>query len=267
MNEVSKPCPIKFSRQFTSEYLQDIKKTGIHGSWYSVMERILSRHHEMEHVFLEIANAPSVTTSRTCSAFRLIHEAIWNVESSFSPCSIKHAKAVRKELSSLHDEIPKLAYQLDQALRRQRELVEQEGLRRDEYLGCAETITRAAENNGHFNSFIKDKLNLLATQFDGKYWPEPEDLVCAIGEFEREQPLPESLEHSDSLLESRKSIIKGFVVGFDDDIAKTYQIPRSFKFSNSAMATIANIALNLPEDGMATEENVRLVRHRVKKKA
>lgn len=104
----------------------------------------------------------------------------------------------------------------------------------------------------------------LDNEYDGKYWPQLEDLITAIGNFESSRDLPTQGYLPEEVMGGRKSIIKDFVLGLDLDIYRCRQIPKSFSFSNASMASIVNVVLDLPADTLATAEAVCVIRNRSK---
>lgn len=106
----------------------------------------------------------------------------------------------------------------------------------------------------------------LTGQFDLKYWPGRADIVQAIAEFEEVQPEPSHCEYPDNVINGRESDIKDLVLAFDsrsDDEAN--DLPADFRFTNNAMADIANVVLDLPVDKLVSGEAVRVVRNRFAK--
>jgi hypothetical protein len=189
-------------------------------------------------------------------------EAIWASGKLFNQDTIARKRHAQKELTKLHEDIPALAFRLSAMLRRQQELFETEDFSPDEYLDCVGMISRAGKNNGHFTSWLQEELEVLDHKYDGKYWPSLSQMIDAIGEFEESLSLPSQGFLPDEVLAGRASHIKDFVLGFDADVKHVHQIPRSFSFSNSAVATIANVVMVLPVDSLATSDAVRVVRNR-----
>lgn len=191
-------------------------------------------------------------------------EAIWASGGLYNKDSIAHKREVQKELAQLHQDIPQLANKLCVALKRQRQLFEMEDFNPGEYANIVDLISLAGKYNGHYDGWIKEKLEGLTYQFDGKYWPKPEELIGAIGDFESSQSPPSQGYIPEDVMGGRTSHIKDFVLAFDSDLNECRQIPNSFSFSNAAIASIANVVLDLSENKLATSEAVRVIRNRRK---
>ncbi len=259
---------MSISEAFTRQSLSSFKEKKVWMTWHPIMERLLSHSTEMKPVYQGICDRFGYNPEYN-SPFLLAHEAIWMSGGLLSKDTISHKRSVQKELSSLHEMIPKLAGQLCEALSRQKELMETEDFSREEpSLTFVDMMSLACKNsehyNGHYSGWVEKELTKLDGLYDGRYWPEIKQFVSAIGTYESSQPqlvkgnLPESIMHG------RSSTLKDFVLGFDSELRKCQQIPADFSFSNSSMATIANIVLELPESQLATSDTVRNVRHRFK---
>jgi hypothetical protein len=264
MKVISKPCPISFCEEFTKQELFDLKENEIWNSWHPVMERLLSRSVEMKPVYFEIFDKLGCSLDFCSPELRLTLEAIWASGKLFNQDTISHKRKVQKELSQLHMDIPRLTSELSKALIRQRELQNTEDFRLGKYISLVGLISLAGKSNGHYSGWIDEELKKLDDEYDGKYWPEPEDLITAIGDFESSRDFPTQGYLPEEVMSGRKSIIKDFVLGLDSDIYRCREIPISFSFSNASMASIANVVLDLQADTLATAEAVRVIRNRSK---
>lgn len=263
MNKLKKQAPLEICEEFTKKNLEDLKNKQIWMSWWPLMERMLKRSNELEPVYAELCKEFG-NPSDTNIPFKLTLEAIWYSGKAFSPDTVVHKKAVHTELVKLHDEIPRLARKLAKALRRQQEIAEPEDFGLGEYLSFVDIMCAASEGNGHYNSFLKPELEMLEGIFDRKYWPNLDDFIDAVAQREETRPEPLSCTLPDFVIQGRINLYKNYVLSLDEDIENCYQIPNSFQLSNASMATIANVALDLPADNLISPDTVRLIRHRIK---
>ena len=264
MNALPTDCPTAFCEGFTSQELADLKEKNIWNSWHPVMERLLSRSFEMKSVYKEICGQFGYSLECHSPALRLTLEAIWASGGLYNKDSISHKREVQKELVLLHDDIPYLAAKLSEALIRQRELLENEDFSPGEHINIVGLISLAGRSNGHYTGWVDEELKKLDDEYNGKYWPEPEKLISALGDFESSRLLPVQGYIPEEVMGGRKSVLKDFVLGLDSDLLNCRQIPTSFSFSNVAIASIASVVLDLPENKLATEEAVRVIRNRRK---
>ncbi len=264
MDTQSTRCPTTFCEAFTYQELADLKGGNVWNSWHPIMERILSRTCEMKCVYTELCEHFGYSLESYNPGLRLALEAIWASGGLFNKDSISNKREAQKELVSLHEEIPSLANRLSEALIRQRELFDTEDFTTGEHMNLVDLISSAGMYNGHFTGWVENELKKLDGEYDGKYWPEPERLVSAIGDFESSRELPVQGYLPEEVMDGRKSVLKDFVLGFDSDLINTRQIPKSFSFSNASIASIANVVLDLPKNRLATEDAIRVIRNRRK---
>ncbi len=262
MKTLNTLCPSTTCEEFTRKELVSLKDIGCWSSWHPVMERILSRSIEMKPVYKELSDKFGSNIDCSKPELRLTLEAIWHSGENFNQEAISHEREVQSELEVLHNQIPLLAIQLSDALRRQQELYNKEDFSPSEFLNVIDVVKLAGEHNGHFKGWVQEKLDRIDGQFDGKYWPDLHQLVSAIGDFESLESVPKQNSIPEDVMDGRSSIIKDFVLTLDKDLKDCRQIPNSFVFSNSSMATIVNVVLDLPITKIATTDTVRVIRNR-----
>jgi len=258
MNSQSRRDATSKCEQFTRQELNDYKEANIWSSCYPVMERLLSRSVEMGPVYEEICNKLDGYSTNSAS-FILTMEAIWISYKFFNTEAISRKKDAMKELVQLHKNIPILVNDLCEAINRQSELLEQEDFDPGLSLGSPELLALASHSKA---SYIEEGINELHCKYDRKYWPTVAEIIAVIGAFEASRPIPTQNHLPSDVMGGRATILKDFVLSFDADLKNTDEIPNSFSFSNSSMATIVNIALDLPVDQIATSDAIRLIRKR-----
>lgn len=263
MKRLKNPSSLDLCEEFTRNELKDLQESKAWMSWWPVMERMLNRSYELEQVYTEICGAFGHSLVSN-PPFRLTMEAIWCSGKAFSPDTVVRKKAVQTELIKLHEEIPALCCKLAEAIRRQKELAEQEDFGLGEYFSFVDVMTAANEDNGHYNSFLEPEMEKLAGSFDGKYWPDLEDFIEAVGRSEAMRPEPVSGSLPKAVTQGRASRFKNYVLALDESIENCFQIPSEFHLSNTSMATIANVVLDLPAEDQILSDTVRLIRHRKK---
>lgn len=261
MKAISTHDPVDFCEKFTRNILIDLKQDDAWNTWHPVMERLLNRTVEMKSVYEELCNHLGYSIENDNPGLRLSLEAILASGEQYNQDSISHKRQVKNELKELSELIPKLTQQLSLAITRQRELFNLEGFSSGIQYGIVEAIALAGKGNGHYQFWLHDELKLLARKYERKYWPKPEEVIAALGEIESSRPPAAHGFLSKAVLEGRSAKIKDFVLALDDDITGTDQIPETFSFSNSSMATIVNIVLDL-EDNVITADNIRVIRNR-----
>ncbi len=265
MTSFSNESPTAYCEDRTRHQLADDKEVGIWMSRWPFMEKILNRSLEMKHIYREICDRFGYPPQRGGNpAVLLILEAIWDSGKLFTREEISKKREVRKELFTLRDEIISLSGKLSNSMARQRELLECEDFDPGGYASLIDLVVLAGKNNGLFDNHVREELQGLDREFDLKYWPSPEQLVDAIGVFEESRPSPVQGYIPESVIDGRSNDFKDFVLSFDADLDETHQIPCDFRFSDNAVASLANVVLDLPDNKVVTNDNVRVIRQRRK---
>ncbi|EMP5336920.1 TPA: hypothetical protein M8J00_004509 [Citrobacter freundii] len=103
--------------------------------------------------------------------------------------------------------------------------------------------------------------------FDLKYWPDITGIIRSLGMEEVGVTFRD--EAAEVIINARRPSQTDFFRELFDNIAtqKTggyYALPRRFKLSDAALATICNITRDLPPDDLIDSVYVKRTRHRLK---
>ncbi|EOW3238578.1 hypothetical protein AAIG28_23265 [Citrobacter freundii] len=160
-----------------------------------------------------------------------------------------------------------MSMQLAEMLERRSVLIDKSG-----HFGCermiklTEFIDDAGEGNGHYPFYLKPELQRL-NSFDLKYWPDITGIIRSLGMEEVGVTFRD--EAAEVIINARRPSQTDFFRELFDNIAtqKTggyYALPRRFKLSDAALATICNITRDLPPDDLIDSVYVKRTRHRLK---
>ncbi len=122
------------------------------------------------------------------------------------------------------------------------------------------------EGNGHYQLHLKPILQRLHS-FDLRYWPDITGIIRSLRMEEVEVTFRD--EATEAIINARRPSLTDFFRELFDNISmqKTgdyYALPRSFKLSDAALATICNITRDLPPDELVDAVYVKRTRHRLK---
>lgn len=128
-----------------------------------------------------------------------------------------------------------------------------------------EFIDDAGEGNGDYLSFLKPELQRL-NSYDPRYWPDITGIIRSLGMEEVEVIFKD--EATEAIINASRPSQTDFFRELFDNISmqKTgdqYGLPRTFKFSDAALATICNITCDLPPDDLIDAAYVKGTRHRL----
>lgn len=231
-------------------------------STWPIFNRLIERHDEMEAVYREIA-----TSGITRQQFWLLLEQIVHTGSFGTEQNHAVLRADYEVLTKLNDDISEMSIRLAEMLERRSALIDESG-----HLHCerrhklTEFIDDAGEGNGHYQLYLKPELQRL-NGFDLKYWPGITGIIRSLGMEEVEVTFAD--EATEAIINARRPSLTDFFRKLFDNIneQKTgyyYSLPRTFKLSDAALATICNITRNLPPDEIVDAAYVKRTRHRLK---
>lgn len=259
--------PTDFCVFLLTRDLANLKSAEISTKYWPVIERILDRANELERPFKEIVEKygyedHAIHKTENSQIINLILQQLYFCSDYVTDAKIE-AKEKARELGALNKEISKLATLLAGKLKRQGQLYCTSGITQQEHQFFDELIKSAGQKNPLYQSFVSEHFERLTAEFDQRYWPTRIDVLDAIVEFETK---PINMSHDqfpDEVLNGRKANFKDFILSFDAAFTKTNCLPSTFRFSNEAMADIANVILEATESPL-TGEIVRLNRNRYK---
>ncbi|CAI1207238.1 hypothetical protein [Serratia proteamaculans] len=246
------------------EKLHNWQKT-VPPSWPStwpVFNRLIERHDEMALVYREIASSNLSRQQFWILIEQIIHAGSFGTDKRFAQLRADH-----QELTALNDTISAMSIQLAEMLERRSALLDKSGhFACERMLKLTEFIDDAGEGNGHYLSYLKPELQRL-NSFDLRYWPDIAGIIRSLGMEEVEVTFRD--EAAEAIINARRPSQTDFFRELFDNISmqKTgdhYGLPRTFKLSDAALATICNITRDLLPDDLVDTTYVKRTRHRLK---
>lgn len=245
------------------EKLHNWQKT-VPPSWPStwpVFNRMIERHAEMVAVYREIASSSLSRQQLWALLEQIIHAGSFGTDARFAKL-----RAAHQELTVLNENISTMSIQLAEMLERRTELSGNGHFHCERMLKLTEFIDDAGEGNGHYHFYLKPELRRL-NRFDLKYWPGIAGIIRSLGMEEVKVTFAD--EATEAIINARRPSLTDFFRALFDNIGmqKTgdyYALPRTFKLSDAALATICNITRDLPPDELVDAVYVKRTRHRLK---
>ncbi|ELN2578960.1 hypothetical protein RY966_004764 [Enterobacter kobei] len=234
-------------------------------SWSStwpVFNRLVERHDEMVVVYREIASSSLSRQQLWVLLEQIIHAGSFGTDVRFAKLRADH-----QELVALNDNISTMSMQLAEMLERRTVLSGNGHFHCERMRKLTEFINDAGEGNGHYQLYLKPEMQRL-NSFDLKYWPGIAGIIRSLGMEAVEITFAD--EATEAIIKARRPSLTDFFRALFDNIGiqKTgdyYALPRTFKLSDSALATICNITRDLPPDELIDVAYVKQTRHRLKK--
>lgn len=151
-----------------------------------------------------------------------------------------------REAQEINGSIARLSMQLAELLRRRRELCDQQAIHGSELYSLPQAVDMAGQENYRYRSYLKPPLGDLAVQFDGKYWPDLEDLVDIIardaGASEVEYHDQATRAAVGSPKRSKLDYLRGFWATLEESTGCSYTgcLPKGFRLTDSMTAALLN---------------------------
>jgi hypothetical protein len=253
--------------QVCEDFLQDTICTntqrGIAPSETAVAQRMLSRGEELRRFYGEIyprLNHDGIT-------WKHMLDCALYVGRFWTPEDIAERRAGRKELEDINKAIAHQANALADLLERRAELCEQSGFGSGSHHAIHEIIDEASARNGHYQSWVREPLQLLGGRFDQKYWPSPSECFRVIGEdaaraiIVADNDVTEAATYSKR--PSKADSLRALLANIEQRRGEYLgAVPRAFELSNAALADLLNVLLDLSADDLVNDDYVKTQRHR-----
>ena len=175
--------------EIMKSYRDDLREKTLYEPSWSVLERLISRDTEMNPVWHDIAR------------HALTGEQCWNLLAQIFLAGVygtaehhRRLKADHSRLAFLNEGIATKAAELGRMLTEREDILNRNAFYIEHTAHIVDLIDAASGQNGHYSSFLREKLDGLRSQFDGKYWPSLQQLLEVVA---KENPVAEFMDRSD----------------------------------------------------------------------
>lgn len=231
-------------------------------STWPVFESFINRHAEMLSVYRELA-ANGITGIKL---WNLLEQFVFS--GAFSK-EENHAKirADYDELALLNDAISEASTKLAAMIGRRKDILNHSGHFRCERTdSLVDLIDEAGSGNAYYNGVLREELNKLK-YYELKNWPGIDDILHVIGMENIEIKFTD--KSTEAIINARRPSQTDYFRWLFEHISDLkmghwYSLPRAFKMSDNALATVCNVALNLPAEDVIDAAYVKRTRHRLK---
>ncbi|KGU58013.2 hypothetical protein NY99_01035 [Xanthomonas phaseoli pv. phaseoli] len=180
-------------------------------------------------------------------------------------------RASGKRLAKLNAKIGALSAQLADVLAERDDLSNRSPFSCDTLYHPVYVMDKAGRNNGLYQSFLKSELKSLIGRFDLKYWPSLTSMVRVIGLDAEEAEVTADDVRTAAMSESTRPSKADFIRALHSGVSDNQHsgmggLRRSFRLSDRAAATLANVLLELPPEEMVDAQDAKNVRHRDRRK-
>lgn len=229
----------------------------------TVADRLLHRSIEMKPVYEELYGKLHMHPPALQCFLGLVLSAaaFWNPE------KIQEARTARDDLANTNRQIARKAAELATLLERRSGLHNTSGFSSDTQYHCCSVIEAASQHNYLFRSYVQDRLAALRGQYDLKYWPSLSEFIEVLA-MDAESAVmsatdPLTAAATAAVRPSRADFFKALFAAIDENSAGNYgQLPRGFKLTDRALASLGNCALDLGPDDLVDDAYIKRFRQR-----
>lgn len=229
----------------------------------AVADRLLARSVELKDAYRELHEKLHPHPP----ALKVFMEILLSTAAFWSPEKIAQARVERDELTKVNRQIARKAEELAELLERRTDLHDTSGFSSETHYHVCDVIEAASEHNYLFRTWLKERLDALRGQFDLKYWPSLDQVVRELAAdansagMEPTNPLTAAATVASR--PSRADFFKALFAAIEENSARNHgQLPKDFKLTDGALASLANCALDLEPDELADSAYVKRLRQR-----
>ena len=229
----------------------------------AVADRLLNRGIEMKPVYEELYGKLHTHPPALLCFLGLVLSAaaFWNPE------KIQEARTARDELANTNRQIARKAGELGTLLERRSELHNTSGFSSDTHYHVCAVIEDASQHNGLFGPYVQDRLAALRGQFDLKYWPSLSEFIEVLASDAENAIMdatdPLTAAATAATRPSKADFFKALFAAIEENSAGNYgQLPKGFKLTDRALASLGNCALDLGPDDLVDDAYIKRFRQR-----
>lgn len=254
----SKDATQRFKRVLEEQISYNMERQ-IAPSETKIATRLLKRSGELTEVQMQFHSQFPVEPAFT--------QAVESVLATFAYQSPKHLQKARQDkrrLSELNGEIAKHAERLAKLLERREQLEATSDFTGNSHSCICDVMEGAGRTNGHFRSYLSERLLHLRGQFDSKYWPPLSAFVNELARNAAEADVvPTSPLTEVATAKSRPSkadVVRALSLVLS---SRNYgPFSPAFRLSDQAVASLINCALDLPASELVDASYIKGIRQR-----
>ena len=229
--------------------MEDLLAKRIWPNMSSIIDGMLKRRIELAQVYQEV----HASLAHVPRALDIFWDVFLHAADGWNPQKNHAARQAREELVGVNRRISELADQLAALLDRRNTILD--------------IVHEASEDNGLYESYVKEDVERLQYQYDLKYWPTLSDVIQAIGsDSERAEVTatdPATAAATASRKSGRSDFVRAFMARIDGNrVEECGFIPNDFALSDSGMASLVNCGLDLAPDELVSADFIKRFRQR-----
>jgi len=227
-----------------TQYFTDLKSAPCWMSVWPLVERLLSRKHEMLPVWENIAS--QALTWNQC--YSLLEQIV--LAGRFSrPEVISQMKKEHQQLNELNQSIRRVALELAEMMSSRETILNRNSFTLDRTTHIVDLMEKADDNDGLYRAFLHETLDSMTCQYDGKYWPKLSGILQVIGHEVAE--IGYTSKSDQAIIQGRGRAVPDYLRELFSSIENvrqgTWKLPEGFTLTDSSLAILATVTLDHSE--------------------
>ncbi|HFI3862510.1 hypothetical protein [Enterobacter cloacae] len=240
-------------------YRDDLHEHSLRKPHWPLLDRLISRETEMMPVWENIAQQR--LSWQQCHT---LLEQIFFAGAYGTQDHNSRLKADYRRLTELNEKIAAQAAALSALLTEQGQILNRNAFSLERTTHIVDLIEMASEQNGHYRSYLRDPLDALRSQYDGKYWPSLEQILNVAA---REIPEAEFLHRSEeAIVDGRGEAVPDYLrvlfEGIETARSSHWKLPARFTLTDASLAILVTVSLDTDN---ISNERVKMIRTRLYK--
>ncbi|EQA1693555.1 hypothetical protein O1E46_RS15655 [Enterobacter hormaechei] len=240
-------------------YRDDLHEHTLRKPHWPLLDRLISRETEMMPVWENIAQHR--LSWQQCHT---LLEQIFFAGAYGTKERNRQLKADYRRLTELNAKIAVQATALSALLTEQAQILNRNAFSLERTTHIVDLIEAASEQNGHYRSYLREPLDALRNQYDGKYWPSLKQLldVAAL-----DIPEAEFLHRSEeAIVDGRGEAVPDYLrvlfEGIETARSSYWTLPAGFTLTDSSLAILVTVSLDIDT---VSNDRVKMIRTRLHK--
>lgn len=240
-------------------YRDDLHEDKLRKPHWPLLDRLISREMEMMPVWENIARQRLSWQQCYTLLEQIFFAGAYGTKERNS-----RLKADYRRLTELNEKIAAQAATLSVLLTEQDQILNRNAFLLERTTHIVDLIEAASEQNGHYGSFLREPLDALRSQYDGKYWPSFEKILDVTA---REIPEAEFLHRSqEAIVDGRGEAVPDYLRELFDCIEKArscdWKLPAGFTLTDASLAVLVTVSLDIDN---ISNDRVKMIRNRLHK--
>lgn len=244
------------------EGIRDNLERNILPSENAIALRLLSNMIELQDAYQELYSK----LGSHPYALKVFLDTLLSTTAFWNPAEIQHSRTARNDLVAINQQIAATATKLAELMKKREHLHNTSSFSNNTYYHVCDVIEAASQQNFHFRTYLKEKLDALHNQFDLKYWPSLGECIQVLASDAAEADTtaldPVTAAATATTRPSKADFFRALFSSIEENRNETYGLPLEFKLSDRTTAALGNCVLDLGPEELVDDVYIKNLRSR-----